>query len=342
MASDADGIPVGIVGFGRMGRLRHELLRGEPRLRVVAVADPDPSARATAAATGARVHARYGSLLEDDVAAVVVCVPAALAAEITAAALARDLHVLCEKPPGTSSAEVAAVRDVEARHPRARLAYAFNHRRHGSVRRAMEIVGSGNLGRVLAASAVYGKPRLTSDPSSWRAHPALAGGGILLDQGIHAADLLRWFVGEPEHVQACIAPDPVVPALEGNVVATFRSAGGGVASLVSSATLSPPTFALDVLLEGGTLRLRGILSQSRAYEPETLEVHRATGDPPAPPERSVYDRDDSWREEIAEFAGAVRDGARLSHGDSLEAYRTMNLLDRIYAADPSWSGRNPG
>ncbi len=337
MTSGAERLAVGIVGFGKMGRLRREVLDAHPRLVTVAVADGDPAA--LAGVTGVRTHATHEALLDEALDALVVCVPARWAAQITAAGLERGLHVFCEKPPARTSEEVAWVRSVEARHPGARLAYGFNHRRHGSAKRARAIVESGELGRVIAASAVYGKPRLVADGASWRAAPDVAGGGILLDQGIHAVDLLRWLVGDADTVHALVEPHPDHPALDGNVFALWRTPDGALASLHSSATMSPPRFALDVTLERGSLRLRGILSVSRAYEPEGLEVLRGSGPSATATERSVYDRDDSWQEEIAEFAASILEGREPAHGGSLEAYRTMYLVDRIYAADPKWATR---
>jgi predicted dehydrogenase len=52
-----------------------------------------------------------------------------------------------------------------------------------------------------------------------------------------------------------------------------------------------------------------------------------------------YDQDNSWRDEIAEFAAAILDGAPIADGSSADALETMRLVYRIYSADPDWRAR---
>ena len=75
--------------------------------------------------------------------------------------------------------------------------YGFNHRYHDSVEEAARIVASGELGKIVSMRGLYGKSRLiTFDQSDWRTKREVAGGGVLLDQGIHLVDLMTWFSGD--------------------------------------------------------------------------------------------------------------------------------------------------
>ena len=73
----------------------------------------------------------------------------------------------------------------------------FNHRFHHSVEQAKLIIQDNSLGRLINMRGVYGKSQMISfNQSDWRTKREEAGGGILLDQGIHMLDLMRYLSGE--------------------------------------------------------------------------------------------------------------------------------------------------
>ena len=84
--------------------------------------------------------------------------------------------------------------------------YGFNHRYHDSVQDALKIIRSGRFGNIINMRGVYGKSKLiTFNQADWRAKREIAGGGVLLDQGIHMVDLMRLFAGEFVDVQSFIS-----------------------------------------------------------------------------------------------------------------------------------------
>ena len=89
------------------------------------------------------------------------------------------------------------------KYPNLKLMYGFNHRYHDSVIEALKVYNSGLLGNVINIGA-YGKSKLiTFNQPDWRKRD-IAGGGVLLDQGIHIVDLIRLFAGEFETVYSFI------------------------------------------------------------------------------------------------------------------------------------------
>ena len=292
---------------------------------------------------GVRFDRHYGKLLDHDLDVLFVCMSNDMAAEVTIAGLEAGLHVFCEKPPGRTVAEVARVVDCERDRPGQRLKYGFNHRYHDSVRDALAIVRSGELGRVVNLRGVYGKSQLVTfgQNSDWRTKRAIAGGGILLDQGIHMVDLLRLFGGEYTDVHSFVSNAFWGHDVEDNVYAMMRTRDGVTAMLHSSATQWRHRFTLDITLERGTAILAGILSGSKSYGAETLTVAWKGDDDIGDPREQTtrYNQDNSWRDEIAEFAAAVIDGAPVSDGSSEEALETLRLVYRIYCADPEWRER---
>ena len=103
--------------------------------------------------------------------------------------------MFCEKPPARNTKELKKVLAAEKNNPSLKLMYGFNHRYHESVQDALQIIRNGSLGKVINARGIYGKSRIiTYNQTEWRTSRELAGGGVLLDQGIHMVDLMRLFL----------------------------------------------------------------------------------------------------------------------------------------------------
>jgi predicted dehydrogenase len=310
-----------------------------PQLRVVAVCDRSFEGEGTLP-DGIRYYRNYQQLLAERLDALFVCLTNDIAAEVTIAGLQHGLHVFCEKPPGRSVEDVRRVIACERQRPSLKLMYGFNHRYHESVQDALKILRSAELGRVINMRGMYGKAKLiTFNQPDWRTKREIAGGGVLLDQGIHMVDLMRLFAGDFREVQSFISNGHWGYDVEDNAYALLRTADGVVAMLNSSATQWRHRFHLDINLERGSLILGGILSGTKSYGAETLTVVRADpdndqGDPREQITR--YNRDHSWDEEISAFAASIRKDTPVESGNSQDALRTMQLVFRIYYADPIW------
>lgn len=330
---------VGIAGYGVVGRRRRDHIDSRADMRVVAVCDRIFS-QSGRFEDGVAFHSGYERLLADDLDVLFVCLTNDVAAQVTMAGLRRGLHVFCEKPPGRDLDDIAAVRRVEAEFPHLRLKYGFNHRYHDSVRDALALVQSGELGRVINMRGVYGKSAIINFQSDWRTRRAIAGGGILLDQGIHMVDLMRLFGGEFTEISAIVSNDFWHHDVEDNAYALMRSETGVVAMMHSSATQWRHRFNLEITMQKGTLVLSGILSGSKSYGAETLTVAWAADDKGDPKEQTTrYNRDPSWADEVADFADCIGQNRPVTEGSSLEAFKTMELVYRIYCADPQWKQR---
>jgi predicted dehydrogenase len=183
---------IGIAGYGVIGKRRRGCVDANPFMTTVAVCDKKFADDGTLD-DGIAYSREYEKLFNHDLDAVLVCMSNDMAAEITIAALERGLHVFCEKPPARNMAELLAVVSAEKAHPELKLMYGFNHRYHDSVQDALKLIRSGSLGKIINMRGVYGKSKLiTFDQADWRAKREMAGGGVLLDQGIHMVDLMRF------------------------------------------------------------------------------------------------------------------------------------------------------
>ena len=148
----------------------------------------------------------FNDLVRDDLDAVFVCSYNNSAPDVVVAALEAGKHVFCEKPPGRCVADVERIIAAERANPGRKLKFGFNHRYHGSVMEAKQIVDSGRYGRVLWLRGVYGKCGSIQFENDWRNDRNIAGGGILLDQGIHMLDLCRFFCGDFDQVKSLVTP----------------------------------------------------------------------------------------------------------------------------------------
>lgn len=339
----ANKLKVGIAGYGVVGQRRRHFIDRHPHLITVAVCDRTFGGTGTTT-DGIPFCSTYQQLLEHDLDVLFVCMTNDIAPEATIAGLRRGLHVFCEKPPGRTVDDVRAVNaEWERLGGGLKLKYGFNHRYHESVRDALALMNRGDLGRVLNLRGVYGKSQFVSygQKSTWRTQREIAGGGILLDQGIHLVDLMRLFGGEFEEVHSFISNDFWGYDVEDNAAALMRSKTGVVAMLHSTATQWRHRFSLEVTLEKGALILQGILSGSKSYGAETLNVVWAAETDQGDPKEQLtrYNHDPSWEDEIREFAECIVNDRPVVNGSVEEALRTMELVYRIYAADHDWSER---
>ena len=324
-------INTGIIGYGKMGRIRAEAVQENGGGRICAVYDPqhDPSADGLPA-----VASPEAVIAHPDVEAVFICTPNYLNKPLTMAALQAGKHVFCEKPPAFCAQDIRDIRSAEMASGK-RLMYGFNHRHHGSIQKAKELIDSGEFGHLLWLRGRYGKSVDANFFDTWRAKKELAGGGILLDQGIHMLDLFLHFAGDFDDVQAIVQNRYWALDIEDNVFANLLNTRTGVAASLHSTMLQwRHIFSLEIFLEKGHLVINGLKTPSGTYGEEILTVERNLGQPPearwAAPENYPFPTDHSWNSEIDCFFKAIQTGKRVEFGSSSDALKLMLLVDRIY------------
>lgn len=189
------------------------------RSRLAALVSGNPEkARGVAARHGLSEKAIYGyeaiARMADnpDIAVVYVVTPNATHADLTIRALEAGKHVLCEKPMATNSADCQRMIDAaRAAGRHLMIAYRVHWEPHNL--RAKAMMEAGEFGQVWFASSDHHRPMDLSNPrDAWRAKHALAGGGSLVDIGIHGLNGIQWFFGEsPSAVSASMASPPGDP-----------------------------------------------------------------------------------------------------------------------------------
>ncbi|MFH0882971.1 MAG: Gfo/Idh/MocA family oxidoreductase [bacterium] len=328
---------VGVIGFGKMGRTRAEAVSTAGRAEVVKVYDADSSKDFESFVAAESPE----EIIEDSsIDAVFICTPNFLNKPHTIAALQQGKHVFCEKPPAFSAAEVEEIREVEATSGK-KLMYGFNHRHHSSIRHMKNLIDSGEYGQVLWMRGRYGKSVDAAFFETWRSKRDLAGGGILLDQGIHMLDLFLYLGTSFDDVHAYISNRYWKGEIEDNVFAILKDSKTGiVASLHSTMTQWRHLFSLEIFLERGYMVLNGLRTSSKTYGDEVLSVAKNRSTAPAATwedeDRITYHEDHSWRSEIDHFFDAIERDEPIRIGSSADALVLMQTVDKIYASDPSY------
>lgn len=331
-------LKVGIAGYGVVGKRRRQYIDSHPYLKTTAVCDqvfhnPD------VVLDGVRCFADYRKLLDEPLDVLFVSLPNYLAPEVTIAGLKKGLHVFCEKPPARDMVDMANLVKEKKKHPQLKLKYGFNHRYHGSVKDALKIVEAKQLGGIVNMRGVYGKSSVVPFDENWRSKRQYAGGGILLDQGIHMVDLMRLFNKKDFiEIKSFVSNKFWKHDVEDNVYALMKDSTGVFAILHSSATQWQHRFSLEINMSKGYLGLQGILSGTKSYGEEKLIIGRRTESKTGTSreEERTYLQDNSWSDEIHEFADAIIHPQKVFSGTVEDAYETMRLVYKIYQADVNW------
>jgi len=317
--------PVGLaaVGLGRWARVMAQAYTGSPlvELRTCFTRNPERR-RAFAADFGCGQDESLEALLaRDDVDGIVITAPNDQHAPIIEAAAARGKHVYTEKPVAVALADL---RRIRAAVLGSGIVFACGHsaRRLSGLRAMKGLLDSG-AGAPSMVEAVFGNDRgLELKEGDWRADPVQTPGGPLTQLGIHQIDNLQYLLGPARRAVAMgQAPRPgIANQLAVGVLLEFDESLG----YLGCNWLSPGSFTIDVYATVARLRYEldfswwSTSAQTDAHTRLTRTVIAAdsanpdarvlaTGEVPLPPR-------DHLREEIEEFAAAIRGTAQVEVG----------------------------
>ena len=239
---------VAIVGCGAVVERFHlPAARRLADLQVCAFVDKD---RARARSLSLKFACRRAKVCDDvaelppETQAAIVAVPNAHHAPISRDLLKRGIHVLCEKPMATTVEQCREM--VQAAREGSAVLMVGHHKRFvPTVRQAKEWMEQGLLGRIRTITGSMGMPW-----QSWRSRTrfqhdlGLAGGGVLIDSGVHLIDLVLWLFGEPELLNCHVTPEG--SPIEDEAKVEFRTAAGAFGSLrFSRRRMLPNVFRVD-------------------------------------------------------------------------------------------------
>lgn len=340
---------IGVVGAGAIATLGHiPGFQRLPGVTVAAICDANVArAQSVAAQFGVpAVYEDYQKLLaEADIDAITVAVPNALHAPVTLAALEAGKHVLCEKPLATSVEDGKAMVAAAERAGKI-LAVNMHNRLRTEMIMLRAMIAEQRLGAINYADARWLRRSGIPGFGSWFTRRELAGGGVLMDTGVHMLDLMMWLLGFPE-VRGVRGVTQSVHGARG------RGLGGWGVDRVAGGTFDVEDFAaLSLRLAGGGMI--NVEVSWAVYGPDEERVQLIGDEGGADVFVNMYGREtplrlfreesgqlmdvipvlqrlpgSEWDRSMASFAAALRnEAAPITTG--AEAFQILRLLDATY------------
>jgi len=311
---------VGIIGCGGIA---YAHLKAYKRIRGVEVhAVHDVSAEASgrlAEVAGADAVASIGDMIRLGVDAVSVCTPPGVHLEVCRPFIKQGIPILCEKPLAADAAAASRLA-AAVRKQGSLFMTAFCHRFHPPVVALKKLIDRGVLGEALLFRNIFaGYLELKNDHRSQR---ELSGGGTLIDNGSHSADLFRFLVGEPTSVGCMIGTVRQQTGVEDFGAMTLSVGGKCFGEIAATHSCPVGSNALEWIGTKGSARLvywNDLSYQVAGKEPVKVKC-------PDEPNRFAL--------EVRHFVGCIRKGTSpaVSVEDGLKASR---ILSAAYLAADS-------
>lgn len=320
-----------LVGAGGIAQSYAQAFEDHPDARLVAVADVRAEAAATIAGkSGVPSFGSYQALLADGpkAEAVVICTPPNTHEDITTAFAQNGSHVLCEKPFTLTAAGARRMAEA-ARRAGVLLTMASKFRYVGDVTAAKELITSGAIGEVvLWENAFTGRVEMGD---RWNSNPAVAGGGVLIDNGTHSVDLMRYFLGPLAEVHCVEGKRIQQLPVEDTVRVFVRSAAGVMGNVDLSWSINKELdWYLNIFGSAGVVQVGW--KQSR--------IKRGAG--PWETFGAGYQKTSAFRSQLANFARAIRDAEPLVI-TSEDAIASVDVIEAAYRSlrAAAWTGVTP-
>lgn len=292
-------------------------------------------------------HTDFNALFRSgEVDAVSICLPNSLHAPASIAALEAGLHVLCEKPIAENAAAAQKIIDAEAKSS-GKFMICYNRRYRPDVKWMKQAVDNGLLGNIYQVKTGWVRETGIPAKTGWFITKKIAGGGPLIDLGVHMLDLALWLLDYPQpltvsgDIQANFGPaglktkrnpngKPLPPYdVEDSASAFIRLDGGTILNLETSwaSHARPGQDDLFVTLVGtkGTIEL-----YVRNYAAEnTLTFYtEVEGAPVAVRPNIVGERSDHFYA-VAEFVRCVTEDTP-PPATAADGLTVMKIIDAIY------------
>jgi predicted dehydrogenase len=325
-------VRIAVVGHGLIGRRRAAAIQAIEGVTLAATVDP--------AAAGDGTVPHYASL--DDLPssaydAAIIAVPHDVAGSLVARVLEAGKPVLIEKPLGTSGQEARRLEALADGLSQPSFV-GYNYRFLPAIERLLGAVAEERFGPLRSIDMLIGHGGHPGSAQEWKLDPARAGGGVLLDPGVHLLDLLLQ-----------IAPDAACTAIEASrgfwptgieedVAMTFR-AGQLLATLRVSHVRWVNTFRIETFGEAGYAIAEG---RGGNYGPMTLRFGdrwgwtraEGTSQPETEEQLDFGTQDTSMRAELEAVIAAWRSDeqrAGTPHPATMaEARAVTELCDSLY------------
>lgn len=317
---------VGIIGYGTIGRYHSQAIRQVQGAKLACVADINMG-RMQDLPPDVRRFSDYQELLLDDIDAVIICSPTVFHSKTSVDALMEGKHVLVEKPMAVTVDQ--AQKMCQAARERGKvLMVGMTHRFYPEFRHAKRLVDDGAIGDVLMCTDKIIEPLGFNDLPAWYLDKGIAGGGVVMSDGVHLVDRNCWFAGAPAQQVAGVMSNRYLASSIEDTAQIQLWFHGGVTSQLTMAfmnSLHPMVCDLDVIGTKGSIQIH-------TWQGYTLHGSKGT-------ESCVIYKDEpheyrvqvGLRAEIEEFCAAIREG-RDPVPTPEECIKVLEIIQAFYTA----------
>lgn len=322
---------VALIGAGRMGARWAKIISASKRASLALVVDEDVSrARMGGEAYGAAHSGSSTDAFGVRIDAVCIATPHKFLYPLAKEALLAGKHVFVEKPGSKTAEEMCDLIRLAKEHKRA-LTVGFNYRFFDSLRQVRKIVDAGTIGEAVSLRITHGHPGRPGYEKEWRMNKELAGGGVLMDQGLHCIDLALWFLNDrAARVFGSTNNHIWKTGVEDSAVVVLETARKKTAALCVSIGEWKPVFSLHILGEKGYIAIGGL---GRKYgDGARFTLGRYDRKAEKLSELVIAcnpDADEALRLEFAEFVRVME--KRTPTGNATDALRVLEIVEKIYA-----------
>ena len=319
-----EALRIGLVGAGAIAQSYAQALRGSETARIAAIADLRPqAAEALAEDVGCAAYDSHEELAgRAGVDAVIVCTPPITHPDVCRTFFARRIAVLCEKPLSIASEDASQMIEAAAA-ANVVFTMASKFRYVEDVIRAKSLMASGLLGEiVLFENAFTSRVDMSR---RWNSDPGVAGGGVLIDNGTHSVDIVRYFLGPIEAVEAVEGKRIQGLPVEDTVRLFVRTQAGVLGSIDLSWSLNKELDSyIDIYGSNGTIRVGWKESKYRLLSSPDWIVFG-----------SGYDKIRAFRRQVENFCHAVRgeESLLISPEDALASVQVIEAAYRSARRD---------
>lgn len=310
----------GMVGAGAIAQSYVQAFQMSERGRLVAVADVRAeAAEAIANTLNCDSFSSYEDMADAaNLDAVIVCTPPISHPEIAIHFLDRGIHVLCEKPLAVDSQSARRMLE-RAERAGVKLTMASKFRHVDDVIRAKSIVASGILGDIVLFENTFTSHVDMS--ARWNSNPRISGGGVLIDNGTHSVDIMRYFLGPLAELQVVEGKRIQGLPVEETVRMFVRTAGGVMGNIDLSWSINKalPSY-ISIHGSTGTVHVGWKESKYRRSSDDEWIVFG-----------KGYDKVQAFRSQIDNFAGAIL-GTDLLLISPAEALASVEAVEAAYEA----------
>ena len=322
MTHSAQSTPLrlAIIGAGAISQTHAQALQRMASARLVAVCDQNVSAaHSMAAAHGAMASADLDSLVANGgFDAAIICTPPNSHPEICVELLERGVHVLCEKPLAINS-ELAHKMFHVAGISGAKLTMASKFRHVQDVRAAKSLVESGVVGPIVLFENMF--TANVDMRNRWNSQPEISGGGVLIDNGTHSVDIMRYFLGPLAELRVVEGKRLQTARVEDTVKIFLRSADGvlGDIDLSWSINKEQPHY-INIYGADGTIQVGWRESRYRRSQDTQWTVFG-----------SGYDKVQAFIDQLENFVRGCRDQEAFVV-EPEDALASVQVIETAYAA----------